>query len=334
MCNFLTNGLTEETADEFQKNKIEWLKNSDYGDKSKNSYWIDLDVRVHQYEVALGRDLYQFSKVEIENIIKAVATTSHNTVKKLFSTINAYIQYTVDIGKNYVGNPCDQIIVSEIIDVNVNVLKDEYKTILEFHNFVLGLKCSDVDKMTLLLLRYGCKIRDLSGLKWDNIDKERMVLKLNRDNIELPIDNVFLLMLEQAKRCYEYEYVSKYERVGAGGELKEVIRTVYIEYADDEYIVKQQKGAKNEIIGTASIYTRINNICKNNDINRINLNILKNMRAYDLLYYIYNKNDKLTNEDAKNVCKTLDGNNIDADGAGFRLRESFSLISGIKFSVK
>ena len=54
----------------YQKNKMKWLLNSNYNYETKRSYYSVLDSRVHALEVALNKDLYKFTQVEIENIIK------------------------------------------------------------------------------------------------------------------------------------------------------------------------------------------------------------------------------------------------------------------------
>ena len=89
--------------DEYQKNKVEWLLNTNYNYETKRSYYSVLDSRIHALEVALNKDLYKFTQVEIENIIKGVNSFSVQTAQALFSMINSYIQWTVDVGLNNKG---------------------------------------------------------------------------------------------------------------------------------------------------------------------------------------------------------------------------------------
>ena len=109
--NFIGN-VEATDLDEFQKNKMEWLLNSNYNYETKRSYYSVLDSRVHALEVALNKDLYKFTQVEIENIIKSVNSFSFQTAQALFSIINSYIQWTVEVGMNSKGeNNCNKIII-------------------------------------------------------------------------------------------------------------------------------------------------------------------------------------------------------------------------------
>ena len=110
--------------DEYQKNKVEWLLNTNYNYETKRSYYSVLDSRIHALEVALNKDLYKFTQVEIENIIKGVNSFSVQTAQALFSMINSYIQWTVEIGLNNKGeNPCSKIIIKDVVKVNSNALE-------------------------------------------------------------------------------------------------------------------------------------------------------------------------------------------------------------------
>ena len=110
--------------DEYQKNKVEWLLNTNYNYETKRSYYSVLDSRIHALEVALNKDLYKFTQVEIENIIKGVNSFSLQTAQALFSMINSYIQWTVEVGLNNKGeNPCNKIIIKDVVKVNSNALE-------------------------------------------------------------------------------------------------------------------------------------------------------------------------------------------------------------------
>ena len=107
--------------DEYQKNKVEWLLNTNYNYETKRSYYSVLDSRIHALEVALNKDLYKFTQVEIENIIKGVNSFSLQTAQALFSMINSYIQWTVEVGLNNKGeHPCNKIIIKDIVKINSN----------------------------------------------------------------------------------------------------------------------------------------------------------------------------------------------------------------------
>ena len=57
--NFIGN-VEATDLDEFQKNKMEWLLNSNYNYETKRSYYSVLDSRVHALEVAFNKDPNEF----------------------------------------------------------------------------------------------------------------------------------------------------------------------------------------------------------------------------------------------------------------------------------
>lgn len=324
-------GLEYNKLDKYQKNKIDWLcTKKEFSDLTLEGYWRDFESKVHQFEMTYNKDIYQFSPVEIENLVKTYTTTSITAPRRLLSAINQYIAWTCYTGQNYVGNPCDQIKLANIIEVNKEALKENYMNLMEFYNFVYGLEMSDIDRAMLFLLRYGCKINDLPNLKWENIDRENMVINLNRNNIPLLMDNMLLSVLDTAKTCYAYSYTAKNKTD------KKSSRDYKRIYLDFGYIIKQTETSYNkenkEILETSDIYGRIDRLCKYNKINRISVTALRNMRKYDFLYEIYNKNGELTYEDAKNVLRKLEGKNVKTiETKAQILRTTFTVLSGIEF---
>ena len=318
--------------DEYQKNKVEWLLNTNYNYETKRSYYSVLDSRVHALEVALNKDLYKFTQVEIENIIKSVNSFSFQTAQALFSIINSYIQWTVEIGLNSKGeNPCNKIIIKDVVNVNSNALKELYTTKEEFYNNIMSLEGSIIDKTIIMLLRYGVRLIDIPDLKYEDVDVEDMTLKVENEGgeggiLNIPIDELLLRCIKECKSTDEYERLSNK-------------RDTVTRYLDFGYIIKvTDKGysrSGEEKINPRTIHTRIKKLFDENGLQKINVNSLKNMAIFDILLDIYEENGKLTFEDADNVIKifdNIDNNNLKVKS--FRVRELFTLVSDIKFFKK
>lgn len=324
-------GTEYEELNKYLKNKIDWLcTKKEYTDATLGGYWREFREKVNPYEVIKGRDIYQFSPVEIENLVKSYASTSTITQRRLLSAINQYNMWTVYTGQNYTGNPCDQIRLGDIIEINKEALKESYMSLMDFYNFVYGLDMSDIDRAMLFLLRYGCKISDLPTLRWDDIDRENMVIHLDRDSVSLVIDNLLLSVLDTAKDCFAYAYTAKDKTDRkASRDYKRI-------YKDFGYIIKQTETSYNkegkETLEVCDIYGRIDRLCKFNKIDRIKVTALRNMRKYDFLYEIYKETGELTYKDAKDVLKKLEGEKVKTiETKAQNLRESFTIISGIEF---
>ena len=315
--------------DEYQKNKVEWLLDSNYNYETKRSYYSVLDSRVHALEIALNKDLYKFTQVEIEDIIKSVNSFSLQTAQALFSIINSYIQWTVEIGMNSKGeNPCSKIIIKDVVNVNSNALKELYTTKEEFYNNIMSLEGSIIDKTIIMLLRYGVRLVDIPSLRYENVNEDDMTLEVENegDILNIPIDDLLLKCIKECKSTDEYERLSNK-------------RDTITRYLDFGYIIKVTEKGYNrsgeEMINPRTIHTRIKKLFDENGLQKINVNSLKNMAIFDILLDIYEENGKLTFEDADNVIKifdNIDNNNLKVKS--FRIRELFTLISDIKFFKK
>ena len=315
--------------DEYQKNKVQWLLDSNYNYETKRSYYSVLDSRVHALEIALNKDLYKFTQVEIEDIIKSVNSFSLQTAQALFSIINSYIQWTVEIGMNTKGeNPCNKIIIKDVVNVNSNALKELYTTKEEFYNNIMSLEGSIIDKTIIMLLRYGVRLVDIPSLRYENVNATDMTLNVNSDTgvLNIPIDDLLLKCIKECESTDEYERLSNK-------------RDTITRYLDFGYIIKVTEKGYNrsgeEMINPRTIHTRIKKLFDENGLQKINVNSLKNMAMFDILLDIYEENGKLTFEDADNVIKifdNIDNNNLKVKS--FRIRELFTLISDIKFFKK
>ena len=315
--------------DEYQKNKVEWLLDSNYNYETKRSYYSVLDSRVHALEIALNKDLYKFTQVEIEDIIKSVNSFSLQTAQALFSIINSYIQWTVEIGMNTKGeNPCNKIIIKDVVNVNSNALKELYTTKEEFYNNIMSLEGSIIDKTIIMLLRYGVRLVDIPSLRYENVNEDDMTLKVENEGgiLNIPIDDLLLKCIKECESTDEYERLSNK-------------RDTITRYLDFGYIIKVTEKGYNrsgeEMINPRTIHTRIKKLFDENGLQKINVNSLKNMAMFDILLDIYEENGKLTFEDADNVIKifdNIDNNNLKVKS--FRIRELFTLISDIKFFKK
>ena len=318
--------ISLEDLDIFQKNKVEWLTNSNYNLETKRSYFSSLENKVHELEKALNKDLYQFTQVEIENTIKGVSSFSIQTPIILFSIINSYIQWTVETGMNLKGeNPCNKIIIKDVININSNALKELYTSREEFYSYIMSLEGSIIDKTVIMLLRYGVRLIDVPFLKYDDVDENNMKLIINNEEgiLKIPIDELLISCIKECKDTDEYEKLS---------EKKNFI----MKYLDFGYIIKQtEKGynrSKEEIVNHRTLHTRIKKLFDDNGLQKINVNSLRNMAMFDMLLDEYERKGKLYYSDSKRVVLTysnLRKNNLEVKT--FRIRQLFESISDIKF---
>lgn len=312
MYEFLDIGLTYDELNEFQKNKADWIeKTGRYADTTKRTYWIMLNSKVNFVEMYKNKDLYDFSKNEIIKLIENTQTTSISTKITLYSVIVRYMDWAYKEGIKNGENPCDMIETRDLFTINELAFKSSYKPLQEFYDFILDLNCSDVDRAMLTLLRYGVKVDYVGNVRWEDIDRERKVINVLVDDkeLKLPIDNLFIMIMNQAKMCDRY----------APGQKT-------VEYVDYGFIIKATPTVTWKAIPQEKVYNKCGEISRKNEINRISVPELNISRKYDLLFDILSENGKVTKSDIERVIESF-GEEINTIKL-MKLRQNFELLSG------
>ncbi len=281
--------------DKFQRNKINWLEdNEKYSDATKRTYWVLINNNVHEIEKKKDKDLCDFNEQDVSEILNILETNNIKTRTILSSIISNYNSWAIKNGISLKKNLCDSIDISKILcDFKVGFVIG-YKTLDEFFEMIEGLKCSDVDKMILVLGRYNIVGKHgsyLLNLKWIDIDKDNMIVNIE-NNIKVPIDERFLIYLEKAYRCESYEY-----------------QTTVLKYIDYGYVIKVSDKSESQTVKYNTLSTRINSLFKNNNMVRISFAEMGTWRKFDFLLDILKKKGEVTYDDVKNVVIMLDGKN-------------------------
>ena len=314
MYSFLDEKQTYETLDQRQKNKANWLEQSNYSVNTKRSYWIALE-NIKYLEEAKDKDLYQFTKKEIEDLIKSKPTTRIGTKMTLFSIISMYINYCCERGLNPVGNPCDRIITSELFETNSVILEHNYLTLDKFYPMIDSLEISDIDKMLLTLLRYGVNPNSIGTVKWENVNREDLILSVAGEKgtqLYLPIDEEFIKRIDLAKSCEGY------------GDK--------VSFIDLGYIIKTTKNCNWDTIEPKDIHNKINNFCRANKVSRISPNDLRLARKFDLLFERLEINEEITTRDYREILLLLEG--VETQNRVTGIKKLFEAISGVKTTIK
>lgn len=320
MNNFL-DSLNLNELNEYQKNKRNWLLETDYSEATIKTFWRMINTNILFRENSKSKDLYDFSKPEIIDIITTMPTINIKSKFSMFSIINSYIKWACKRGYNYVGNPCDTILPAEIVEVNEEALKQSYATLDEFYDFIDGLICSDVDKMILVLLRYGVKIGLVPKIRLTDINRLNNTLDVYNEKfiLKFPIDKRFLDRVDRCVKCDKYSYKSE----GLD------INTIYGE--SNSYLIKNTNRSDGATININSLYNRINNISKNNKIQRINSGNLNKARKYDFLFKAMLEHGEVDSEDIKIIIQAFDGNATAPKISD--LKTNFEMISNIEVKI-
>jgi integrase len=312
MYEFLNEYEINEELNIYQKNKAEWLvKTNRYSLNTKKTYWKLLNKYINPLEALKGKDLLYFDEVEIISALKCVPTKILSTTSSLYCVINIYIN---ELSKKIIGisNPCDNIDINYIVKNKSKEVNNPYQDLQMFYDLILGLNCSEVDKAMLVLLRYGVTVDDIGYVKWEDIDRENMLIKISNENkkLKLPIDNLFIMVINQAKACNIYKPSQK-----------------TVEYVDFGYIIKATPTVKWKSIPPRNIYNKVGELSRRNNIERISVADLNMARSFDILLKKYYSEKIVNIEDLKNIIIMFDGELT--QGKLSILRKNFELITGI-----
>ena len=291
MCDF----TNYKKLNRFYDNKINFIKERGYKEESsiKKYLYVILNENIVLAEKNKDKDLYDFSTSEIVDLINNTFITVKTGVKNQnFNIIKTYIDWAIERGLLVTGiNPCDSITDNDF-KISEKMAKNYYQTLDEFYDWLKKLKCSNVDKALITLVRYGVEIKETVKLQFKDINKKKktIVIRNNNDVKFLPIDDRFIEVMEKSKYCSEYD------------------KTSYVQ--DSNYIVKQTRKGRSERPEINSIRNRFNIISVSNGIARINPTMLKDNREYDLLLEIAEQNGQLITKDFKDIIQIFNYKNI------------------------
>ena len=291
----------------FSENKLIFIEDLMFSNNTKERYWSILDSDlITTSENNKDKDLYEFTSEEIIEVVSALPTTKIRTQKQVLSVINRYINHAIERGWLSTGiNPCDIIKANDDIHSNKESLKRTYMNLDEFYNWIENIEASDVDIMLLVLLRYGCTMKEICNLVYDDVNVYDKTLNVNGK--KYPIDSMFVNYVEKAYCCNEYEDIV---------------------YQDSNYIIKPTKKTRSNKVNENSLRNKMTMIADKNSIDRPSINALNKSRKFDLILDVYNKKKILYYSDIEDVLKIFDDNMT--DNKSFVLKENFEEMFGIK----
>lgn len=316
---------------EYLQNKENFLKESDYGEATKELYIKMFNSFVLKLEESKEKDLYDFDKSEIEDTIKYAPTKSERTKRTLFSAINSYREWAMERGFNTTGNPCSSIIINDILNLNKKAINKGYYKLEDIYE-ILDKNKDDInynEGIAMLLARYGLEIKRMPYVKFEDVDKENKLLTIyasaKRDKIltYLPIDDKLIYYIDKTdketivttkKRAFEY--------INTGYILK--VMAIDSDYTETDYI--------DVMLEKTSIYTRYNKIFAKTGIKRISITDLVRSRKLDLLFDIYDNNGILTYDNVREVNKLITGS--DSLTSVNNLKKDFELLSGVEVQTR
>lgn len=338
MSKFL-DSLDIRQLNKYQINKRNWLMDSDKDNENTIiAYWKALENNnVNSLELARGRDLYTFSTPEIREIINYAPTVQKSSKVSLLSIISIYFQWANKRGLNPTGdNPCNQIKLSDI-KINKTAFDLSYLKLDDFYDLLNRLDGTDIDKMVLVMARYGIEMKDMSHIKWEDVDRENKIIYVEHmgRTLELPIDDRFIERVDKAKEDEGYE-VTKGILMSCGKKGHKVKQLVYrpykMRYSDVGYIIKKNANARGMAVGEMTLRNKVYGFTTRKTIdgeyiNRPNVGDYNKSRLYDLLFEALEENGVIGYDaDLRRIIIMFEG--VESEQMIQTLKQNFEILTG------
>ena len=341
MSEFLES-LDINKLNEYQMNKRNWLVESHYpAERTNITYWGALeDNRINFLEKAKNKDLYDFSTPEIIEAINYAPTIKMSSKLVLKTVMTKYNQWALDREYNSTGiNPCDGI-DNKDLKVNMTAFEMSYVDLDHFYNTLNIVDASDVDKMILVMARYGIKTKDMAYVRWEDVNRESKIVTLSysyKTPLFIPIDNRFIECVDKAKMMDMYEREDKVDEVVKVKEGKVKCKKVSTAYKDCGYIIKVTKRTMGEdVVKENTIRNRVYEMSKiktmdDKHFKRPSVRDYNISRRYDLLFDILDMNGRITTNDLRTVLDIFE-DDITSNKVN-QLKTNFELISNVEVIV-
>ena len=263
-----------QIPNDFQLNKLIFLKESSYSEQTKKSYWGLYLSYIADLEIEYTKDLYDFSQDDIDFYKKKIKDKSNQTILQCNAFINKYMIWYVD----YYNKPIKifDLTFSKEVDSSWYIGKVDFFKICS-----AMIDNTTIDNITpLIFARYGILGKQLiymRNIKWQDIDfenKEILIRDEKRKIISyIPIDDEFLKWITMLKEYEQEKYKNK--------------------SITNKYIIKTQI-QNDEIVNYNTVNSKAYLAFNYNKIKRISFSTLFNCAIIDHLKNVY-KNEKLKN---------------------------------------
>lgn len=311
--------------------KLEFLFENYSNKKTIHTYWNLFKERILPVELDYGKDLYEFSKDEIEQMMLSNTTSSKRVKNSIGTLASLYIDWAIKIKKFKNGiNPFEELNFQELLKVNKKVLKDEYISWDEMFNMaerakIKGMSYQDI--CVLLLSRAGLYGKDglyLKELRVSNIKQDVdkiMIMDEETGEIitQIPVldDRIYEWIW---KAIQEYSFITKVKNTTDmhEGEMREVIL-----YERDSRVLKS-RNEDMDTINSTMIFGARQEFFDINGMKSLGGKKLVKCAKIDLLDTIAKETGCLTIEDFKKVQKVFEPNSTES--AYYKLKEDYILI--------
>ena len=245
---YLANGCFYNEDDiTFEQYAKFWLENTQKIKLKPTSYLRkDVTLRNQIYPNIGYIPINKITRQDVQGLINKLDKQglSFSTIKKVLNAIDGCItEYRLN-GHEDMPNPCERITLPEnkrknISDTTEYFSKDECNQICKeatrFYNN--GVPVYRLGYSVVLLLYTGMRIGELLALTWNDVDFNKLQIKINKNSVIAKIDGKYQLINQDSTKTYSGKRI-----ISINKHALEALKYLYLINKDNKYVMSTKSG--------------------------------------------------------------------------------------------
>jgi len=222
-------------------------------------------------EYVLNKDIYEFSREELDSLFLNFNCKTKQSIASKISVIKKYIDFCIYIKKFIQINLLNIFYGEEYYDKYINKIAIENQIITKPQLERMIEICANAQDAVIIKLRYeGLTIEEMINLKFKDCKKNPIILRNDNGEFirEFKVEDSTLELIKDAFNQREY--------LKSNGECGITIRCPILRLKDTEYVLKPNRGSKENTIGEKLIAQRAKRIFELMDYKFLTLTNLAN----------------------------------------------------------
>lgn len=241
--------------------KNRFLNSKDYTRQSKVLYKKRF-ARFYEYEITLGKDLYDFNNPEIEDMLVAISSKTHVGLSNITSIISSYKEWAIREGYSKDTINMVKLINTDKLQnmINKTAFRKQYINGIDELREIVDFCENKQDALPYILLFFsirksvrGKEFDELITLKTSDCDFVNCEIHLSNRTVSIPEE--FMRVIHWASQESEYKVFGKPRN-------KEPLELKDVPYLFKSAMPRNKEAVEGDIASPATVNNRIKRIAK------------------------------------------------------------------------